>query len=285
MKKLCHSCEQKIIVCNTNKNIWDFNPYIYETYKELKDGFKNFYKLLYCNDNYNHNFYSCFNDDGYTYTQWYAYIIGKNMYKYRNLKKKTFWMFQVFSNYDFFTKLIKLGRNDDKLHNTLHHFLRYLDNMGKLERLTIELLITNGLKMEDIDSDGYSCNDYLNQKTLSEEDLLKTKSITSQYKKTEEELFMSYVFNNFSRCDMCNDFINKFEDLLLYKDLIKVDKDIIDIVVKIKDIIAKRMECINIYLKYENCINSTERHIYVVDVYKDFLSYCDHCDHCARDLA
>jgi hypothetical protein len=284
MKQLCHSCEQKIIVCNTNKNIWDFNPYIYETYKELKEGFKKFYKLLYSNDN--DNFYSCFNDDGYTYTQWYVYIIGKNMYKYRNLKKKTFWMFQVFSSYDFFTKLIKLGRHDDKLHNTLHHFLKYLDNMGKLERLTIELLISNGLKMEDIDNEGYSCNDYLNQKTLSEEDLLKTKSITSQYKKTEEGLFMSYdVFKNFSRCDMCNDFINKFDSLLVYKDLIKVDKDVIDIVNKIKDIIEKRMECINIYLKYENCINSTERHIYVINVYKDFLSYCDHCDHCARDLA
>ena len=52
--------------------------------------------------------------------------------------------------------------------------------MGKIEKLTIELLIVNGLKMEDIDNDGYSCNDYLNQKTLSEDDLLKTKLITSE---------------------------------------------------------------------------------------------------------
>lgn len=271
MKKLCHSCEQKIMVYDTNKNIWDFNPYIYETFKDLKEGFKKFYKSLYVCDS--DNFYSCYNNDGYTYTQWYVYIIGKNMYKYRNLKKKTFWMFQVLSNYDFFTKLIKLGRNDDKLHTTLHHFLKYLDNMGKIEKLTIELLIVNGLKMEDIDNDGYSCNDYLNQKTLSEDDLLKTKLITSEYKKTEDDLFQSYdVFNSFSRCDICKEFINKFDDLLMYKDLIKINKNIKDIIEKIKEIIIKRIECINIYLKYKNCTHSTERHIYVVNIYKEFLS-------------
>jgi hypothetical protein len=270
MKKLCHSCEQKTIVYESNKNIWDFNPYIYETFKELKEGFKKFYKSMYDMYDINDKFYSSYNEDGYTYTQWYVYIIGKNVYKYKNLKKKTFWMFQVFSNYDFFVKLIKLGRNDDRLHTTLHHFLKYLDNIGKIEKLMLSLLITNGLKMEDLDGDGYSGNDYLNQKTLSEDDLLKTKLITSEYKKKEEELFMSYdIFNNFSKCDVCNDFINKFDDLLLYKDIIKVDQDIIK---KIKEIILKRMECINIYLKYQNCINSTERHIYVVDIYKEILS-------------
>ena len=28
---------------------------------------------------------------------------------------------------------------------------------------------------------------------------------------------------------------------------------------------------LNIYLKYKNCTHSTERHIYVVNIYKEFL--------------
>ena len=45
-----------------------------------------------------------------------------------------------------------------------------------------------------------------------------------------------------------------------------------ELIEKIKEIIIKRIECINIYLKYKNCTHSTERHIYVVNIYKEFLS-------------
>ena len=69
--------------------------------------------------------------------------------------------------------------------------------MGKIENL----LIYNGLNMNDCNNDGYSGNDYLTQKLLSEEDLLITKLITTEYKKYEEELY-SLFFTKFERCDM-----------------------------------------------------------------------------------
>jgi len=268
MKNLCHSCQQKTITFNTHLNIWDFNPFIYESFKEMKDGFKKFYGKLY-DPNNEKIFYSCYNEEGYTYSQWYVYIISKNLYKYKNLKKKTLWAFQVFSGYDFFHRLIKIGKIDDKLHNTLHHFLKYLDKLGKIESLTLELLLNNGLKMDQVDNEGYCGNDYLTQKSLSEEDLLITKLITSEYKKYEDELYSHFFFSRFNRCDMCNDFTNKYEDILQYRDDLKHFKDLL---YKIEEIIKKRLDCINIYAKYDNCVKSTERHIYVVNVYKTLLS-------------
>jgi hypothetical protein len=264
----CSSCEQKFIQIQIEKTdtIWDFNPYIFNTYQSLKKGFKDFYKSSLIND----NFYSIHNEDGYTYTQWYVYIISKNNYKYKELKKSTLWLFQVLCNYDFFKKLIFLGKKEDSLHNTLHHFLKYLDNIGLYQECILNILLNNNLNLDQEDGEGISGNEYLSRKSLSEDDLKLTKELTKTYKNNEDDLFSHYIFNDssFSKCISCNKFIDIYKDIILNKDKITGFKEILE---KFDYIIKKRQDCINIYKKYKNCENSMQRHEYVVNIYKQIF--------------
>lgn len=267
MNNLCSSCEQKVIHIDENiNNIWGFNPFLFNNYKSIKLEFYKFYK----NHKGNPYFYSNYNESGYTYTQWYIYIIAKNNYKYKDLKKITLWLLQVLSSYDFFKNLISLGKKDDPLHNTLHHFLKYLDNNGLYQDFALKLLIENDLTMDKEDGEGISGNEYLIRKMLSKNDLEKSKNITRLYKNEEKEVFSNELFNDdsFRKCYMCQKFINIYSDLLENKEKISNFKDIL---LKFRSIVEKRQECIQIYEKYENCENSTKRHKYVVEVYKNLL--------------
>jgi hypothetical protein len=268
----CSSCQQKLIQLDKEKNnIWGFNPYLFDTYKGLKEGFQKFYNEI--NRINNEDFYLCYNDDGYTYSQWHIYIISKNNYKYKNLKKITLWLFQVLSDYSFFQRLISLGKKNDPLHNTLHHYLKFMDNMGFYQKCALKLLLDNQLSLEAEDSDGISANEYLLRKQLSQEDLLITKEITKQYKEEEKILFLDDLFKEdcFVRCLLCNNFINIHENMLENKKKIVKYHNFDKIHTKIESIIKKREDCINIYKKYENCINSTQRHMYVLNTYKEIL--------------
>lgn len=265
---LCSSCEQKTIPIDENiNNIWGFNPFLFNTYKSIKQSFHKFYKN---NDGNRTDFYSTYNEQGYTYSQWYIYIISKNNYKYKELKKITLWLLQTLSCYDFFKKLISLGKKDDPLHNTLHHFLKYLDNKGLYQECALKLLIDNDLNLDAEDGEGITGNDYLLRKMLSEDDLKITRNITKQYKEEEEEIFSHTLFNDhcFRRCSMCYKFIDIYSDIIENKDKILNFEEILS---KFISIIKKRQDCIDIYQKYENCDNSTKRHIYVVEVYKSFF--------------
>jgi hypothetical protein len=119
----------------------------------------------------NNSFYETYNEDGYTYSQWYVYFISKNYYRYKDLKKQTYWFFQIMAGYGFFKKMVRMGKRDDPLHTTLHHFLKYLDNFTWYTNKIIDLLHDNGLQLEDEDGEGISGNDYLAQHLLSPEDL------------------------------------------------------------------------------------------------------------------
>lgn len=267
----CNSCQQKLIKLDKEKNnIWGFNPYLFNSYKTLKEGFKKFYEEL---NNKKDDFYLCHNEDGYSYSQWYIYVISKNYYKYKNLKKITLWLFQMLSEYNFFRNLISFGKKNDPLHNTLHHYLKYMDNMGIYQKYALQLLLNNNLSLDQEDSEGISGNEYLLRKQLSEEDLLITKEITKQYKSEEKLLFTYNLFNEecFTRCLLCNNFINIYQNMLENKNKIKNYNNFDQIYQKLTSIIKKREDCINIYKKYINCSNSTERHIYVLNIYKEIL--------------
>jgi uncharacterized protein YfbU (UPF0304 family) len=71
------------------------------------------------------------------------------------------------------------------------------------------------------------------------------------------------------RCEVCGDFLQKYIDMLENKDKFKEDEELLE---KIRFIINKRQDCINIYKKYDKCSKSCERHQYVVDVYKNILN-------------
>lgn len=262
---LCQSCEQKTTACTSdNNNIWDFNPYIYSTFYEMTNGFREFYnehnEHNENENNENHSFYDTYNQDGYTYTQWYAYYISKNYYRFKTLKQQTYWFFQIMAGYGFFKKLVRLGTREDPLHTTLHHLLKYTDNTSWHINKMIELLHYNGLELEEEDGEGMSGHDYLSQHVLSPEDLEYSKSITRDYKMLEENLYKNPLFSDFKRCQRCNDFLNKYQQIIEHKDNMKQIKPLFI------EIINKRQECINIYLKYPTCENSTKRHQYIVDL-------------------
>jgi len=266
----CSSCQQKFIQIDEKvDNIWGFNPYTFKTYRCMKNSFREYYKNItktFTSDN-DSTFYSVYNDQGYTYTQWYSYVISKNNYKYRELKRQTLWLFQVLYDYKFFKKLIALGKRDDPLHTTLHHFLKYLDNISLCQNCMLKLLTENDLNLDTEDSEGISGNDYLMRKMLSDEDLKTTREITRQYKTEEETLYSHHIFkdDSFIKCEICNKFVD------IYKDIIKNKSKMLDLSDLIKRIIKKRQDCIDIYKKYDNCNNSTDRHIYAVNVYKSVI--------------
>ena len=268
----CESCKQKIIKIDTSINtIWGFNPYYFNTYKSMKDGFRNFYnKIVNTRKKEEEEFYRIHNNEGYTYSQWYIYIISKNYHKFKDLKKQTLWLFQILGSYDFFKKLISMGKRDDHLYTTLHHFLKYLDNMGIYQKNTLKLLLDNDLNLDDEDGDNISGHEYLANKLLSEEDINITKELTRQYKLEEEFIFSYDIFNDesFIRCDECNNFINIYEDLRKNKEKIVKFDYFNDIISRILNVIKKRQDCVNIYKKYEKLYNSTQRHIHIIDIYK-----------------
>lgn len=259
---LCQTCEQKTTPCtSTNNNIWDFNPYLYPTFYEMTNGFRDFYKKHNFKMNEeNHSFYETYNENGYTYSQWYVYFISKNYYRYKDLKKQTYWFFQIMAGYGFFKKMVRLGKRDDPLHTTLHHFLKYLDNFTWYTNKIIDLLHDSGLQLEEEDGEGMSGNDYLAQHLLSPEDLEHSKKITGEYKRLEETFYKHPFFSDFKRCQRCNDFLDKYQEMIRNKETMKEMKPLII------DIIKKRQECINVYLKYPKCENSTRRHQYIVDL-------------------
>jgi len=275
---ICGTCEQKInIVCKENEQtIWSFNPFIYESYHGLKNGFNFFYKKIEDKS----GFYRVWNEEGYTYSQWYIYYLSSNMYKYKKLHTKIVWFFQVISRYIFFKEFIKLGKREDPRHNTLHHFLKYMTNMGKLQILILNLLIENGLKMEDEDADGNNGFDYLNQGLLSDEDVLAKNMLTKKYKILEKDfdnIVLENIKDKMKKCEICNEFIEKYEDFKTLKEFILQieekgeEKNIKNMILSIIDC---RQKCIDIYKKYmmnDTRIDSIERHQYVVDIYKEII--------------
>jgi len=253
----------------TTNNIWGFNPYYFNTYKLMKEEFRVFYNQI-IKENKEEEFYRVYNNEGYTYSQWYIYIISKNYYKFKDLKKQTLWLLQIMENYDFFKNLISMGKKDDNLYTTLHHFLKYLDNMGIYQKNTLKLLLNNNLNLEDEDGDNISSHEYLSSKLLTEEDINRTKELTKQYKSDEEFIFSYDIFKDdcFIRCEECNNFINIYEDLMRNKLKIEGFNCFNQILSRIINIIKKRQDCVNIYKKYEKLDNSTQRHIHVIDLYK-----------------
>ena len=264
---ICGTCIEKMGISLTDpESIWSFNPFYYDSFQSMKRGFYDFYNKI----KNKTDFYKKYNEEGYTYSQWYIYYLSNNMYKYKKLHKQVMWFFQVISSYPFFRDFIKIGKEEDRKHNTLHHFLKYMTNMGKFQDVILNLLLENGLSMHTEDNDGFSPEDYMNNKVLSEEDHKKRDFLTKEYKEREKELdqiIFQKIGDKMKKCKICLDFISKYEDIQKYKEYIK-SEDNIEI---IKKIIYLRQECIFIYKKYEDCSRSIERHQYIVDIYLDTL--------------
>jgi hypothetical protein len=268
---ICGACQEKTNIEETRHDIWDFNPYSYDTYFDMKSSFRN---LVRRNIRNLQQFYRSYNENGYTYTQWYVYVISKNSYKCKRLYKQTWWLLDIMSKFSFFKELIKIGKREDNKHNSLHHFLKYLDNYNKsyYQSRVIELFTNFGLELNDEDSEGFSGYDYINQKMLTPEDLELTKEYTKIYKESEnifKEIVHEKLDNYLEKCEICGDAFNIYSDMLKYKeflrDIYENNKDLVD------NIIKYRKECVDIYKKYPNMRIGTERHDHIVDIYKNIF--------------
>lgn len=246
---------------NIEKDIWGFYPYKYPTLFLMKRAFDRFIK------NIDDGFYSSYNEDGYTYAQWYVYSLGRNNHKNKILHKQTMWLFETLSTYPFFKNLIKLGKRDDQNHNSLHHFLKYLDNYtgNFYQKKIIDLFLGNGLSLEDEDNEGYSGYDYINEKTLDQNDLLLTKEYTKKYKNLEKDL-IEKIYTHLEKCENCNCIISMYNDISQNP---TICKDHIETITKITE---SREKCINVFKKYEFQCRGVERHEHIVDIYKNIIN-------------
>ena len=281
-KILCSSCEYKYNVPSDTGNLWGFYPYSHLTYHSMKDALSEYISVHYNIHNIhtkNPSFYNTYNEDGYTYTQWYIYYLSKNVHKFRKLYRPTMWLFRILSEYPFFNALIRQGRRDDPLHTTLHHFMRYIEKYGGIQKEMVGLLQYHGLSMDDEDSDGRTSCAYLLKREMSEDDQGYAILLTCEYKKMEDELFRS-ISSLIRKCDDCGEPIAKYEDLS------NISNPNHDILAKIECILKKRQECNDIYRKYCNISNnisnindnkenkennSIQRHQYVIDQYKKII--------------
>lgn len=280
-KILCSSCEYKYNVPSETGNLWGFYPYCHLTYQSMKDALSEYISghNIHNNNNIhtkNPSFYNTYNEDGYTYTQWYIYYLSKNVHKFRKLYRPTMWLFRILAEYPFFNALIRQGRMDDPLHTTLHHFMRYLDKYGGIQKEMVGLLQYHGLSMDDEDGDGRTSCAYLLKREMSVEDQGYATLLTCEYKKMEDELFRS-ISSSLRICVDCGEPIAKYEDLS------NISNPNHDILTKIECILKKRQECNDLYRKYCNIENNNEnnnnnnennsiqRHQYVIDQYKKII--------------
>jgi hypothetical protein len=267
MNTICAICEQlqkinSYTPLQTN-TIWSFNPYLYLSLNQMRSAFYFFFQQEYKSS----TFYTTYNEEGYTYTQWHIYYLAKNTVKSKKLQKQTFWLFQVLSHYPFFTEMIIMGSQNDPLHHTLLHFMRYLEKYGTIQKKIVKLLEEFSLQLSDTDTNGCSGEYFLLYKIMDKHDIDKCNQLTREYKLMESELFSQPdIKEHLQCCKLCNEPIDKFIDLVRLSTLEKYN-------IIITTIIEKRTECNQIYKNYHSDIDaSVERHQYVIDIYKKCLS-------------
>jgi hypothetical protein len=103
---------------------------------------------------------------------------------------------------------------------------------------------------------------------MTKQDMEKCSALTKSYKRMEERLDVEIdrlLGEQMKKCELCDDFIEKYQDMLTNKEVIKADEDVVGM---IKNITTTRQDCIDVYRSYENSEKSLERHQYVVDIYR-----------------
>lgn len=264
---LCSACLLRTETNELNElshTLWGFNPYAYSSCKELKIALSQFITTYYYEKGKPSCFYNSLNKDGYSFSQWNIYYLSKNDTKSRRLHLQTMWLFYILSEYPFFPSLIRVGKRDDPLHHTLHHFISYLEKYGCSQKKITGLLLYHGLTMNDTDGDGNIPAALLLQTEMSKEDLLKCKQLTCTYKELEKKCLQP--LSPFVRkCAKCEEPIGLFDDITTHFDKIRHLSTSID------EMTLLREECNNIYKKYGDS-QSVQRHQYVVDLYRSLLS-------------
>lgn len=272
-RNLCSACLVRLSDTNEeNENeklsdtLWGFNPYSYLTYKELRVALNEFIQIHFYNRNNNPHFYNSVNEEGYTFTQWNIYYLAKHDTKSKRLHLQTMWLFYLLSDHSFFADLIRHGKTADPLHNTLHHFMSYLEKYGSTQKKITSLLLSHGLKMDDIDSEGKTPASILLETEMDRIDVVRCNELTRSYKQLEKTcLSPLYETHSIRLCEECNEPVGLFEDITAHFDKIR------HLSTEIQEMTNLREKCNNIYKKYDSESPSVQRHQYVIDLYKSLL--------------
>jgi len=267
-RQLCASCSTRLAPdappADDHITLWHFNPYIHDTHASLKSALSYFINASPISP----AFYNTYNEDGYTYAQWQIYYLARNVFKFRQHHRPTLWLFQILSRYPFFADMIRQGSRDDPAYHTLLHFSKYTEKVGHLQRHMIDLLVANGLSMDDEDAESISARLYLLQKQMHPDDIKRANQLTRAYKKMEDALF-ERIKDHLRLCDVCQEPVAKYEDLTTV-----VHSQTVDISnTELAQIMQYRDECNMIYRLYGDHHNaSIQRHQYIVDIYQGLLS-------------
>ena len=267
-RQLCASCSTRLAFetppATDHITLWHFNPYIHDTYAGLKSALFDFINASPISP----AFYNTYNEDGYTYAQWQIYYLARNVFKFRQHHRPTLWLFQILSRYPFFRDMIRQGSRDDPTYHALLHFSKYTEKVGYLQRHMIDLLVANGLSIDDEDADGVSGRLYLLQKQMHPDDIKSANQLTRAYKKMEDALF-ERIKGELRVCDECHEPVAKYEDLTTVVQSQKADIN----KTELAQIMQYRDECNMIYRLYGDHHNaSIQRHQYIVDIYQGLLS-------------
>lgn len=242
-----------------SKTIWQLAPFVYTSDEAAWEA------ISVVAANCTPSFYLATNEEGYTYTQWQIYYLGKTRHDCRALYPCVARLFRVLSKFPFFLEMIRQGSAYDPLHNTLHHFARYIERIGWRQHEMVEFLVRCGLSLDDPDSEGMTPREYLSQKCIHPMDLYQANFLTRSYKEYERALFAKLP--DLKMCHSCGDTIDPYTTI--EKMATSQPGTISPYMEEIGKIYAFRRDCTQIYEAYfSKSAPTIQRHVYVLDLYQ-----------------
>ncbi len=248
--KLCHLCNLSL---KKSTGILDFPFKIYESKKlmaiDLYDNIKNISDyLLTINEEYNSNI-----------VHEICYYLSRSTFINKKFRKQYIWALEILSTRPEFEKMCNSRNNNGEV--PIECFIRKSEDRNYKSYEYIKNLLLRYTKV--------SINIIEPEKVILDPLVA---DITSKYHNFQNKLFEYFELNfdnSITRCDICQQIIDLFDDLLAIANYVKnnnhKNKDLI--VLTVKHIIILRNTCVN--LCEDNKIN--DRHKHIITYFDNFL--------------
>lgn len=257
--------------------LWDFPFLQYRSFHSMRVALIEMYKT-----NPSAQFWSQYNQEGYTFTQWQIYFLSKKYYRYKSLRGPVFTLFNVLASMPFFIDLLLTGTRDDPCHHTIHHYLYHMEcGINNLQTKMYDFLVKELSKHQKShflyqkDKNGSSVVDYFQRLCLPTEVVEKCRNLTEAYKRTEQQLFGQLQF--LSKCKLCSSYLQPYDELIQHHqtlyDFLDTQPEWSD---KLLGMLVDRDQCNRLYAEMtqhemdEKCI---ARHDYVLEVYRKLFDW------------
>lgn len=261
-KKLCSKCnyETKIIDFSLEipKSIWEFDPLNYEP-QDIHEKLCTFINTIPKDSLFS------LNNDGFTYTQWQVFWLGKSKYRIKKYYKSVMNFFKSLEECldpETFGKMLWQGSLEDPKHTTLHHYFEYCETFCN-EWFVKNMCSKYGLTMYIKNSEEKTPLDFRKEKGFPYEKRKIINSTYAEYKKIEKDFKKQHRDLFPEKCEKCNEILNYFDSI----HLVTIDNFWRE---KLLRALLLRQKVFNIF---SECSSETleYRHQYVIDVYKKIL--------------